>query len=66
MAKCSKKKSVWRRSDYAPFSRILIRVERVTELEILAPSVHVFNKKEMLVSTEAAEGGMDKCLPHVM
>ena len=45
------------RSDYAHFSRNLLRVERVTELEILAPSVRTLNEHEILVSTEAAEEG---------
>jgi len=40
---------VWGRSDYAHFFRNLFRVQRVTESEILAPSVRAFNENEILV-----------------
>jgi len=50
------------RSDNAHFPRNLHRVERVTELRILAPSVRAFNVHEILVSTETAEEGRENYL----
>eukprot|EP00277_Geminigera_cryophila_P000766 CAMPEP_0179427372 /NCGR_PEP_ID=MMETSP0799-20121207/13342_1 /TAXON_ID=46947 /ORGANISM="Geminigera cryophila, Strain CCMP2564" /LENGTH=630 /DNA_ID=CAMNT_0021202397 /DNA_START=535 /DNA_END=2429 /DNA_ORIENTATION=+ len=43
--------------------RNLFRVEQVTELEILAPSVRALNETEILVSTKASEGGRKNYLP---
>jgi len=40
-----------------------LRVERVTESEILAPSARAFNENEILVSTEAAQEGRSNYLP---
>jgi len=53
---------VWDRSDYAHFFRNLFRVERVTELEILAPSARASNENEILMSTKAAQEGRSNYL----
>ena len=54
---------VWDRSDYAHLSKNLFRVERVTELEILAHSACAFNEHEILVLTAAAQEGWSNYLP---